>query len=134
MMKSKWSLWSLSYTQPLWSKISRFLTIFKGIEILHEPKRIIVTQGKFALDHLTKFDTSDVSSYLCHLLTHLQLLVNEGHVLSYPMQYQILMGKLSNLIHIRLNWFRFCSSIRKPIYAWSTRSTLGSNIFILFAL
>ncbi|KAL9995344.1 putative RNA-directed DNA polymerase [Helianthus debilis subsp. tardiflorus] len=74
---------------------------FLGIEVLHEPTGIILTQRKFASDLLKEFNAYDQTPVACPLPAHIQLKLNEGPVLDDPMLYRRLVGKLNYLTHTR---------------------------------
>ncbi|KAK1410112.1 hypothetical protein QVD17_36645 [Tagetes erecta] len=77
------------------------INYFLGIEVLHTPSGLILTQRKFAKDLLTEFDISNQSSLSCPLPPNLQLKSNDGEHLNDPMQYRRLVGKLNYLTHTR---------------------------------
>lgn len=78
-----------------------FLNYFLGIEVLQEPTSVFMTQRKFAKELLSEFDDASISLHKSPLPVHLQLKTTDGDLLSNPLQYRRIVGKLNYLTHTR---------------------------------
>lgn len=70
---------------------------------MHHDNGLILSQRKFAKDMLAEFDDVNLHIQSSPLPPHLQLKANEGELLSNPLRYRQLIGKLNYLTHTRLD-------------------------------
>lgn len=78
-----------------------FLNYFLGIEVLHESNGVFMTQKKFSKELLSEFADSSLPIHKSPLPIHLQLKSTDGTLLSDPLQYRRIVGKLNYLTHTR---------------------------------
>lgn len=72
-----------------------YLNYFLGLEILHEPNGVVLTQQKFTHDLLTEFGCDSGPSSLCPLEENIKLHPHKGAPLLDPLLYRKLVGKLN---------------------------------------
>jgi len=77
------------------------VSYFLGMEILHEPGGLVVTQRKFANDLLDEYDSAEHRSVSTPLNPTLKLSSDCGEPLQNPTIYRRLLGKLNFLTHTR---------------------------------
>jgi len=74
---------------------------FLGLEMLHIPQGIVLTQQKFAKELLDDLDCQDLSPAVCPLNPAQRLAADEGDLFDNPFLYRKLIGKLNFLTHTR---------------------------------
>lgn len=77
------------------------LNYFLGIEVLQESNGVFMTQKKFSNEFLSEFTDSSLLIHHNPLPTHFQLKTTNGDLLSDPLQYWRVVGKLNYLTHTR---------------------------------
>ncbi|KAK9061911.1 hypothetical protein SSX86_019095 [Deinandra increscens subsp. villosa] len=78
-----------------------FLNYFLGIEVLQHSDGLILTQRKFAKDMVAEFFIDSPPVVSSPLPSALSLKLNEGDLVSDPLQYRRLVGKLNYLTNTR---------------------------------
>lgn len=71
------------------------------LQIIKHPQGLLVTQQKFMLDLLSKFNCLYISPVSSPFNVHSKLSVDSGELLPKPSTYRTLIGKLNFLQHSR---------------------------------
>ncbi|XP_049373639.1 uncharacterized mitochondrial protein AtMg00810-like [Solanum verrucosum] len=79
------------------------LHYFLGLEILYRPDGVLISQRKFTLDLLKEFDSIDCKTTTSPLDLVEKLKATEGKLLSDPIHYRKLIGKLNFLSNTRID-------------------------------
>ena len=74
---------------------------FLGIEILHTPIGLLITQRKFIMDLLKEYACLQAPSVICPLNNSIKLKPDEGPLLPNSTIYRRLIGQLNFLVHNR---------------------------------
>lgn len=79
------------------------LHYFLGMEVLYKADGVVISQRKFALDLLKKYDCLSQNGFSSPLNPTVKLKAKEGATLQDPTYYRKLIGKLNFLINTRLD-------------------------------
>lgn len=79
------------------------LHYFLGLEILYRQDGVLISQRKFTVDLLKEYDTMNYRPTTSPLDVIEKLKATEGNVLSDPVHYRKLIGKLNFLTNTRMD-------------------------------
>lgn len=79
------------------------LQYFLGLEILYKDSEVLISQRKFTIDLLHKFDCSDFIHVSSPLKSTVKLKAGEGVLLTDPTYYRKLVGKLNFFTNTRMD-------------------------------